>query len=516
MSGLSAVGIDLGTTFSSVAIVNDQGRPEIVPNAENERLTPSVVFFDDDDFLVGKLAKEKAVYAPDQAVEFIKRQIGSDHFHFVHKDRRLGPPDISGIILKKLRIDAEAFLGRPLPYAVITVPAYFDDVRRRLTTAAGEIAGIRVLELLNEPTAAAIAYGVTNSVENETVLIYDLGGGTFDVTIMRLDGHDIKVLATDGDHQLGGKDLDDQIMLHAAERFKAEHGFDPAADAVVRAEMRKLAEQAKWELSSRQKTSFPVRANGRVTKVELTREAFSERIKPKIENTLTVLRSTLSAAGLQAKDIDRVLLVGGSTRVPAVREALKTMFGHPPDTSVNPDEAVALGAAIFAAKKAQEINPNEIPPIIAEQLTGGPLAIDIHDVLSHSIGIEARYPNSAMTFLSILIARNTPLPAERPRNFVTANAGDTAIKVRIFQGESDNIALAKPVGEFLLTGLPPNRPAGRPVRVTVRCDSNGIVNVTALDIETGKETATQVSYQTGETPREVSAMQRWLEGKTIA
>lgn len=515
MSGLAAIGIDLGTTYSSVAIVNDQGRPELVPNSENERLTPSVVYFEDDDLLVGKLAKEKAVYDPKQAIQFIKRHIGSDHPQILHQGRRLGPPDISGIILKKLRKDAEAFLGRPLPYAVITVPAYFDDVRRRLTISAGEIAGLRVLELLNEPTAAAIAYGVYNKVEDETVLVYDLGGGTFDVTIMRVRGREISVLATDGDHLLGGADFDDQIMLYAAEAFRAEHGFDPIADPIVLADMRKLAEQAKWELSSRQKTSFPVRANGRVSKVELTREIFNERIKPKIENTLTVTRAALAAATLQAKDIDRVLLIGGSTRVPAVREALHAYFGRPPDTSVNPDEAVALGAAVFALKKAQETKLEELPPLIEEQVTGGPLAIDIHDVTSHSLGIEAHYPNSNQSFLSILIPRNTPLPVERSRDFVTVNPNDTAIKITIYQGESENLSAARPVGEFLLTGLPPNRPAGRHVRVTVSCDSNGIVNVSALDIESGKKTTTQVSYKTGETRQSVSAMQRWLEGKSI-
>ena len=515
MSGLSAIGIDLGTTYSLVAIVNDQGRPEIVPNAENERLTPSVVYFDDDGILVGKLAKEKAVYAPEQAVDFIKRQMGND-LHYDHHGRSLKAPEISGIILKKLRQDAEGYLGRPLPYAVITVPAYFDEVRRRLTKNAGEIAGLRVLELLNEPTAAAIAFGVLNEVADEKVLVYDLGGGTFDVTIMHIQGKEITVLATDGDHQLGGKDFDDQIMLYAAKRFESEHGFDPTMDAVVRGDMRKLAEQAKWELSTRPKTSFPLRANGRMSRIELSRDAFAQLIEAKIQNTLTVLRAALAAAKLQPKDIDRVLLIGGSTRIPAIRAAIHAYFGRPPDTSVNPDEAVALGAAVFAAKKMHETKIEELPPAIEEQIVAGPLAIDVRDITSHSLGIEARYPGTTQSFLSILIPRNTAIPVERSREFVTVNPNQTAIKVTVYQGESDDLSAARPVGDFVLVGLPSNRPPGQKVRVTIRCDSNGIVNVTAVDIESGTTAATQVSHLTGETPREISAMQRYLAGTVIA
>ena len=514
MSVLSAIGIDLGTTYSLVAIVNDQGRPEIVPNAENERLTPSVVYFDDDDILVGKLAKEKAVYAPEQAVDFIKRQMGND-LHYDHHGRSLKAPEISGIILKKLRQDAEGYLGRPLPYAVITVPAYFDEVRRRLTKNAGEIAGLRVLELLNEPTAAAIAFGVLNDVADEKVLVYDLGGGTFDVTIMHIRGKEITVLATDGDHQLGGKDFDDQIMLYGAECFKREHGFDPMADTVVRGEMRKLAEQAKWELSTRQRASFPVRANGRMSRVELSRDTFADLIEAKIQNTLTVMRAALAAARLKPQEIDRVLLIGGSTRIPAVRAALQATFGRPPDTSVNPDEAVALGAAVFAARKMHETKIEELPPAIEEQIVAGPLAIDVRDLTSHSLGIEASIQGTTQRILSILIPRNTPLPVERSKEYRTDKPNQTAIQVTVYQGESDDLTAARPVGDFVLAGLPPNRPADKTVRVTLRCDSNGIVNVTAVDIESGVTATTQVSYLTGETPREISAMQRYLAGTRI-
>lgn len=515
MSGVSAIGIDLGTTFSSAAIVNEHGQPEIVPNAENERLTPSVVYFDEDDFVVGKLAKEKAVYSPDQSVNFIKREIGKDHFYYEHNGRRLGPPDISAIILKKIRQDAEAFLGRSLPYAVVTVPAYFDDVRRRQTVSAAEIAGIKVLELLNEPTAAAIAYGVVNNVEDETVLVYDLGGGTFDVTIMRVRGKEITVLATDGDHQLGGKDFDDQIMKFAAEQFKSEHGSDPLDDPYTRSEMRKQAEQAKWDLSARQKTTLPLRSNGRISKVTITRDVFSERISPKIQNTLTVVRAALAAANLKPDQIDRVLLIGGSTRIPAVREALEAYFGHPPDVSVNPDEAVALGAAVFAAKKVHEANLQPLPPVVEEEIVAGALAVDIHDLTSHSLGIAAQNPHTDQYFLAILIPRNTPIPAERRREFVTVSPNQTAIKVTVFQGESEDLTAARAVGDFVLTGLPSNRPAGRKVRVTFRCDSNGIVHVSALDIESGAETTTQVSYLTGETSEKVSASQRWLQARSV-
>lgn len=511
MPKLAAVGIDLGTTYSSVAIVNDHGEPEIIPNDQSERLTSSAVFFDEESIVVGQTAKDAAVANPDQTVMFVKRQMGNPSWYFSYDQQRHSPADVSALILAKLKKDAETYLGRPLPYAVITVPAYFDDDRRRATIAAGEMAGFKVLDLLNEPTGAAIAFGVDRSHQDETVLVYDLGGGTFDVTVMRVEGKEIKIIATDGDHQLGGKDFDDALMRFAVEHFRTEHGFDPTTDPFVTGELRANAEKAKRELSKRSKTILMLRSQGKVSRIELIREQFEALIKPKLDTTLTLIRSVLKDARLQPGQIDRILLVGGSTRVPAVATVLAEFFGKPPDASINPDEAVALGAALMAAKKVVDLAPGEVAPQVAEKVGG----LEITDVTSHSLGIEAFVPGTQQRINSILIPRNSPIPVEVSKEFITTMPGQTAIKVTIYQGEFQDPALCNPIGEFTLSGLPTNRAAGQKVRVTIACGSNGVVDVTALDIETGKQTATAVSYKTGQSPQQVSAKKRWLEAKPI-
>jgi len=511
MADLSAVGIDLGTAYSAVAVVDEHGSPTILPNAESERLTPSAVFFDDESIVVGQIAKDAAATTPDHVVMFVKRQMGNPNWYFPHHQQRYSPTDISAMVLRKLKQDAESYLGRLLPYAVITVPAYFEEANRRATIAAGEIAGFRVLDLINEPTAAAIAFGAHRSEQNETVLIYDLGGGTFDVTIMRIEGQDFRVLASDGAHQLGGKDFDDAIMRFAVEHFKGEHNFDPAEDATEAGDLRSTAEKAKRELSKRLKTQLMVRSQGRTSRIEISREQFDSLIKPKIDTTLTLVRSTLRDAKLSIEHIDRVLLIGGSTRVIGVRMALAQFFGKEPDSSVNPDEAVALGAAIMAAKKASEIMPEEVAPPIVEKVGG----LQITDVTSHSLGIEAFVPGTSQRINSIIIPRNSPIPTEVSREFVTTLPGQTAIKVTIFQGEFPDPALCNPVGDFTLGGLPPNRQPGRKIRVTVSCAASGVVNVTALDLETGTQTITAVSYKVGQSAEQISARGRWLNTKSV-
>lgn len=511
MPELAAVGIDLGTTYSSIAIVDSHGQPEIIPNAESERLTPSAVFFDEDAIVVGQVAKDAAVNDPDNVVLFVKRQMHNNHWHFSYDQQRHTAADISAIILTKLKQDAEKYLGRALPYAVITVPAYFDDDGRRATKAAGEMAGFQVLGLLNEPTAAAIAFGVDRSRRDETVLVYDLGGGTFDVTVMRVAGKDIRIIASDGHNQLGGKDFDDAIIRFAVDQFAAEHHFDPTTDPFVAAEIRAQAEKAKRELSKRAKTAFMLRTQGRVSRVELTREQFPTLIKPKLDTTLILVRSVLRDAKLQPEQIDRVLLIGGSTRVLAVHDMLADFFGKELDSSVNPDEAVALGAALMAAKKVLEVTPEEVPPPVEEKISG----LQITDITSHSLGIEAQVPGSQQRINSILIPRNSPIPAEVSKEFVTNMAGQTAIRVTIYQGEFPDPALVNPIGEFILGGLPPNRPAGRKVRVTISCGTDGIVSVMALDIETGKETTTEVTYRGGDAKSKQSPKDRWKNRKAI-
>lgn len=516
MSELTAVGIDLGTTYSSLAIVNGQGTPEIVPNAENERLTPSAVLFDDDAIIVGQVARDANATSPDQVVLFVKRQMYSPYWHFPHGGRRYSATDISAIILRKLKQDAEKSLNRSLVSAVITVPAYFEDEGRRATITAGEQAGFKVLGLLNEPTAAAIAFGVDRSTHPEIVMVYDLGGGTFDVTIMRVEGKDIRIIGTDGDRLLGGKDFDDAIMGFAVKAFQAEHKLDPKADPtldpIVAGELRVQAEKAKRELSKRNKTLFNFRAQGKTSRIEITREKFEELIKPKLETTLTLVRSTLQAAALQPQDIDRVLLIGGSSRIPAVARILEHFFGKEPDSSVNPDEAVAWGAALMAAHKLAEVAPEEVPERIIEKVGG----LQITDVTSHSIGIEAFVPGTNRRINSILIPRNSPIPGEVSKEFITTIPGQTTIKVTVFQGEFQDPALCNPIGEFTLTGLPPGRPAGCKVRVTICCGTDGVVSVTALDIETGEQTRTEVSYRSDlDSNRATNPRDRWKSDKPI-
>ena len=511
MEELSAVGIDLGTTYSSVALVNLHGKPEIIPNSEGERLTPSAVFFDDDTIVVGQIAKDSAPSNPDQVILFIKRQMGNSHWHYLHDHQKLTPPDVSSLILKKLKKDAEEKLGRSLPYAVITVPAYFDDDRRRATIAAGEIAGFKVLALINEPTAAAIAFGVERSEGNETVLVYDLGGGTFDVTLMRVDGKEIKMIATDGDPLLGGKDFDDALIKYSVDRFTKEHGFDPTTDAYTSQEIRKDAEKIKRELSLRAKSVLMVRANGKTSRVEIDRSFFESLIKSKLDTTISLVKGVLNEAKMRPDQVDRVLLIGGSTRIPAVRNQLQAFFGKEPDSSVNPDEAVALGAALMAAKLAVDIPNEKVPPAVKEKVGG----LEITDITSHSLGIEASIPGSHQKINSILISRNTPIPTDVSKEYITNLPGQTAIKIIIYQGEFRDPALCNPIGEFLLTGLPPNRPAGKKVRVTISCSNNGIVDVSAVDIETGKQAQTQVSYTVGQNKEQISARQRWAQAQKI-
>jgi molecular chaperone DnaK len=511
MKQLSAVGIDLGTTFSSVAIVNNQGVPEIIPNTESERLTPSVVFFDEDSIIVGQIAKDAIITNPDEVVMFAKRQMGDPNWYYLAENDRYDARDISSMILAKLKKDAEAYLGRPLPYAVITVPAYFGDKQRRVTIEAGEIAGFEVLDIINEPTAAAIAFGIDRSQNPEAVLVYDLGGGTFDVTLMKVNGKDITILATDGDHQLGGKDFDDAIMRFAVEQFQNEHGFDPTEDPYVAGDLRIQAEKAKRELSLRSKTMLMVRAKGNVSRISISREIYQDLIEAKLGTTLTLVREVLRQASLDTDQVDRVLLIGGSTRIPAVRDALQTFFGKEPDSSINPDEAVSLGAALVAALKAVDIQQPDIPEPVAEKVGG----LQITDVTSHSIGIEAYVPGTEQKINAILIPRNSPIPSEVSKEFLTTQHGQTAIKVTIYSGEFQDPKLCNPVGEFTMSGLPSGRAAGRKVRLTVSCGSNGVVNVSAVDIESGQMAETRVDYKDGSQAKTTSARDRWKKDKTV-
>jgi len=513
MEKVLAVGIDLGTTYSSLSFMNDYGEPEILLNSEGERLTPSAVFFDEGSIVVGEIAKENSLSYPDKVVMFAKREMGNPQWHYDYRGERLTPIEISSLILKKLKNDAETTFNQEIPYAVITVPAYFDDSRRRATITAGELAKFKILKLINEPTAAAIAFGLTRAEKDETVLIYDLGGGTFDVTLMRVEdkGSNIRIIASEGDHQLGGKDFDDAIIKISADVFEQEHGFNPTDDLIDFQQLRKDSEKAKKELSIRKRTSLIVRSRGYRSQVVITQDQFNESIKSKIETTSALIRTLLRTAGVQAEKIDRVLMIGGSTRIPLVRETVEKLLGISPDVSVNPDEAVCLGAAIVASKEMLQLKPSETTHIVKEKIG----ALQIVDVVSHSIGIEAAVPGTNQMINSILIKKNSPIPTEVSKEFVTQTYNQTGIQIKVFQGEFQNPSLCNPIGNFVMSGLPPGRPPGKKVRVTLSCTTNGVIEIFARDIESGVEMQTRVDYAIGQSKQELSAKKLWMQAQVI-
>ncbi len=469
-----AVGIDLGTTFSAIAHVNQHGVPEILPNAEGDRITPTVILFEDEDVIVGNYAKQAAVVYPDQVVEFVKRHMGDEDFKFSYNGKDFTPQHLSSFILAKLKHDAELRLGHRVDQAVITVPAYFTDVQRKLTLEAGELAGLEVLRLINEPTAAAFAYGLNNAGQDAKVMVYDLGGGTFDVTLVDIAGDDINVIATNGDHILGGKDWDDRLIQHVADAFKEKHGLDPLEDLASYHDLRQKCVSAKISLTRRPKVNVFHDYGSKVLRLAVTRETFEELTQDLVERTIALTTDVLQEAETDPAAVDIILLAGGSTRMPMVREALANVFGKPPATDINPDEAVALGAALTAA-------------IVSAERAGEESPVDIrtHDVTSHSLGMVVYRDNSL--FNSRIIRRNTRIPAEKTReDYSTTHDGQTTVDLWLVQGEETDPLQCTVLGHFEFYGIPP-RPAGEAkLAVTYRYNANGIVEVEAMDLETGQ------------------------------
>src|SRR5882757_2536168 len=350
MNERKAVGIDLGTTFSAVAHIDAYGKPQIIPNTESERITPSVILFDGSNVIVGTTAKNNAVAEPEKIVDFVKREMGKpkEQFHREFGGKVYSAEELSALILKKLKLDAEKYLKQPITDAVITVPAYFNDAERTATITAGQLAGFNVLQIINEPTAAAVAYGLDKLEQDQTVFVFDLGGGTFDVTIMRIEGHQIRMLATNGDHRLGGKDWDDVIVNHIAEEFDREHGENPLLDLQSYQDLQSRALAAKIQLSSRPRTTIVHSFNGKSIKIELTREDFEQLAAPLVEKTKAICEIVLQEARMTWANIDKILLVGGMTRMPMVRDMVLQISNVPLAEQVSPDEAVAIGAAIQA------------------------------------------------------------------------------------------------------------------------------------------------------------------------
>ncbi len=481
------IGIDLGTTNSCVAVM-EGGKPVVITNPEGGRTTPSIVSFSKTgERLVGDLAKRQAITHPDKTVRSIKRKMGTDERTYID-GKSYTPQEISAMILQKLKNDAESYLGESVTEAVITVPAYFNDAQRQATKDAGRIAGLDVKRIINEPTAAALAYGLDNESE-QTILVYDLGGGTFDVSLIDIGDGVIEVLATSGDTHLGGDDFDQRIIDYLVSEFKKEEGIDLTGDKMAMQRLRDAAENAKKELSNMTRTEINIPfiyANEDGPKnlaVSLTRAEFERMTADLVERTVGPVRTALNDAGLTTAQLDKVLLVGGSTRIPAVQEAVRKITGKEPSKALNPDECVALGAAIQGGKLSGEAGAGDI------------LLLDVTP-LTH--GIE-----TMGGVATPLIERNTTIPAKKSQVFSTAENNQTAVDIHVVQGERPMARDNKTLGKFRLDGIPA-APRGIPqIEVTFDIDANGIVKVTAKDLGTGKEQNITITASTNLSDAEV-------------
>ena len=479
------IGIDLGTTFSAVAYINDNQTPELIPNETGDRLTPSVVLYDEGEFFIGEYAKQNAVALPEQAVEFVKREMGKSKEEFSREfdGKKYSAEEISAEILKGLKRDAEAELCTAITDAVITVPAYFNDLERQATIRAGETAGLKVHRIINEPTAAAIAYGMHKSGAKSRVLVFDLGGGTFDVTIMEIDGQEMKILATNGDHRLGGKDWDDKIIVHVAEQFEIEHEENPLEDLHAYYDIQARAVEAKIQLSTLNRAAIVANYEGKSLRLLLTRQEFEDLTRDLVERCRALCELVLIEGDLTWGDIDTVLLVGGSTRLPMIRDMLTQHFGKPPDTSVNPDEAVAIGAAGMGALIQSEQTEER------RFIGAGPAPIAgimrVSDVCSHSLGIVA-LDEIGDLINSTIIAKNTNIPCEISRdNYVTTSPNQTEFDVIVLQGDMEDPRDCPVRDAYEIYDIPP-RPAGETrLKVTFKYNASGVIDVEAEDVLSG-------------------------------
>ncbi|KOR86594.1 molecular chaperone DnaK [Bacillus sp. FJAT-22058] len=486
------IGIDLGTTNSCVSVL-EGGEPKVIPNPEGNRTTPSVVAFKNGERQVGEVAKRQAITNPNTIIS-IKRHMGTNHKEVI-EGKEYSPQEVSAIILQYLKSYAEEYLGEKVTKAVITVPAYFNDAERQATKDAGQIAGLEVERIINEPTAAALAYGLDKTEEDQTILVFDLGGGTFDVSIMELGDGVFEVKSTAGDNRLGGDDFDQVIIDYLVEAFKKENGIDLSKDKMAVQRLKDAAEKAKKDLSGVTSTqiSLPFITAGEAgplhLDVTMTRAKFDELSSGLVERTMGPTRQALKDAGLSASEIDKVILVGGSTRIPAVVEAIKKEIGQEPSKGVNPDEVVAMGAAIQGGV-----------------LTGDVKDVVLLDVTPLSLGIE-----TMGGVFTKLIDRNTTIPTSKSQVFSTAADNQTAVDIHVLQGERPMSADNKTLGRFQLSDIPP-APRGVPqVEVTFDIDKNGIVNVRAKDLGTNKEQAITIKSSSGLSDEEIERMVREAE-----
>jgi molecular chaperone DnaK len=512
------VGIDLGTTFSAIATLDDRGQPVTLPNRDGEMLTPSAVFLDGDLAVVGQSALDVALEQPDKVASIIKRNIGLPLYNRPVSGREFRPETLSAIILRKLIQDAELRIG-PVDRAVITVPAYFDDTRRKAVKDAGVIAGLDVLDVLDEPTAAALAYsfqppGATGELfpdrvlpnEQRTVMVYDLGGGTFDVTLVRLTQRRFETLAIEGDVRLGGKDWDDRIVGHVAELFLKQHGTDPRSDPVSLAGLSASAERAKRTLSKLLQTSVSCTHQGKLLTVPLTRAEFETLTRDLLTRTRLTAQQVMRQAGMGWDKVDRILLVGGSTHMPATARMLQELTGKPPDNSLAVSEVVARGAAIHAGivtARSQEYGLTMAPDVRAA--LGQVVEINVN---SHSLGIEVKRGEERLN--DILVKKNTQLPTAASRVYNTVVENQPRVRVKVLQGEAHQADACISIGECWIDELQPHLPKHSPVQVRCSVGSNGLIDVMALDMTSGKAARTTIHRSSGLGEEELARESAWI------